>query len=442
MKVKGVRNEKRFLSMILSVLLIAVLAIPASASEETSGVPVETPDGTTDSGLVDEGVLELEEEDLIISEEVAGYVAEFFVRDMIETGQTSWDDSTTVVDTVVMYDEMGTAVTGYTFGLTSGYVVVSAYLDIPSLILEWSDIGEPVYENAEMNSEDQVVYLGALDYYIDSGEETLETVDGEAVSRSEVSNDFEEQRSLENLDENVVSAIMEVKENANALPGISLFASDDTKGGYITDPIKYAKNVYSGSWWSNNYSNPWSAYTWPISVMSDFPGYEQNCGPTAITNMIRFFGLKSGHSRIMEKGTMKEIYDEVINANDDYYINKSNGGTFTEKANGFIRDSFNNFGLSVRTFGLYDVNYQNTVNALGSTNRLMYINLTKKTSHPYGDHAVVGYAYTRLMNSKGDGRAFIKIADGHSSDGRYVEIDSIAPGATYWEVNFSKTITW
>lgn len=64
--------------------------------------------------------------------------------------------------------------------------MVSAYLDIPSLILQWSDIGKPVYESAERNSEDQVVYLGALDYYIDSDEKTLETIGGETVSRSEV----------------------------------------------------------------------------------------------------------------------------------------------------------------------------------------------------------------------------------------------------------------
>ncbi len=93
------------------------------------------------------------------------------------------------------------------------------------------------------------------------------------------------------------------------------------------------------------------------------------------------------------------------------------------------------------SYGMYKVNYQNTVNALGpnSTNRLMYIVTYSSTKHPYGNHAIVGYAYTRLMDSNGMGRAFIKVADGWSSSARYVEIDGIAHSsapADYLEVYF------
>ena len=44
----------------------------------------------------------------------------------------------------------GEAITSYTFELTSGYVTVAAYADMPSPILEWADEAEPVY--AEFDS--------------------------------------------------------------------------------------------------------------------------------------------------------------------------------------------------------------------------------------------------------------------------------------------------
>ena len=50
--------------------------------------------------------------------EAAPYVAEFFIRDMIATGQTAWDETTAVVNTVTMYDETGETPTAYSVELT------------------------------------------------------------------------------------------------------------------------------------------------------------------------------------------------------------------------------------------------------------------------------------------------------------------------------------
>jgi len=419
--------------------MVMLMTTPASAYEEASGVPVEASEGTVGNEIADEGILGLEEEDLIISEEAAGYIAEFFIRDMIETGQTCWNDSTAIIETTLMYDETGDNVTGYTFKLSAGYIVVSAYVDLSNPILEWSDVAEPVYEDAEMDSGDKVVYLGALDYYIDTGEADLETVDGDTVPRDELSNGFEEQRSIENVDEELLSAIVEAKEEALSTPGISTFAADNNKGGYITDPITYAKNVYGGTWTANNWANYWENYAF-YSKEDDFSGYGNHCGPIAITNIIKMYGEKYNHSKI-KNSTKQDVFGEVMYANNKnfgLYFN-STDGTFRSTADAFIRDSFDVFDVTVRTFGRYAVNYQNTVNAVGSSNRLMYIAMNQGSNTPYtgkSGHAVVGFAYTRLMNSSGFGRAFIKICDGKNNSARYVEIDSIA-GAEYWEVNFS-----
>lgn len=424
--------KKRFLSLILAVVMMMFLVVPASASEELSS-------GQLSDNELDSGVSDLQEEDLAISEEIAGHIAEFFIRDIIKTGESNWNDSTSIVDTTLLYDETGNSITGYTFKLTTGYIVVSAYLDLPSLILEWSDVGEPMYEMAETQSGDKVVYLGALDYYIDDGNAVLETIDGEAIPREELSNGFEEKRSIDNVDEDVLSAIIEAKEGTSLPGGITTFVN--RLGEEITNPIEYAQNVYGDTWTAFNWANNWEAYK-NFAKQRDFSSYKEACGPIAITNIIKMYGGKYNNTTI-KNSSDTTVFNKVIAANKEkdplYYENatwENGGGTTRDTANDFIRDSFKKYNVNVRTFGEYDVNYQNTVNALGSSNRLMFIMTVSSGRNPYGNHALVGYAYTRLMNSKGEGRAFIKVCDGKVSDARYVEIDSII-GSTYWEVNFS-----
>lgn len=42
-------------------------------------------------------------------------------------------------------------------------------MDVPNVVLEWSDISEPLYDMMQLSNTDKVVYLGGLDYYKDNG---------------------------------------------------------------------------------------------------------------------------------------------------------------------------------------------------------------------------------------------------------------------------------
>lgn len=430
---RSTKLRNRTFSFLMAIVMVMMLIIPASATDVQ-------PADVTGSTPIDESILEvIEEEDLTISEEEASYIAAFFVQDMVATEQTSWNDSTTFIDTVPMYDETGINVTGYTVRLTSGYVVVSAYLDIPSLILEWSDVEDPLYEMCDISDDDKVIYTGALDYYIDDGTETLETIEGEEITRNEVSNDFEEQRDIENVDEEVLLAIIEQKQAESEPTGITTFSNKP--GEAITDPAAYAKYVYGGTFSAVNWSNHWENYT-SDAIWKDFSSYPGPCGPIAITNIVKMYGNKYNNSSIKSSSKFN-VFDKIMEVNKESgykFYNNIDGGTPQNTTGTFIKNTFKKYNVNVSTYGQYKVDYQNTVNALGpnSSNRLMYIiTYSDPQKHPYGNHAIVGYAYNRLANSNGVYRAFIKVKDGWTNDPRYVEIDSIAANnAHYWEVYF------
>ena len=438
--------KKRFLSMIMSALTLTLLAVPVSAhSEVVSETSETTYTVSADGGTV----VELNEEDLAISEEVAGYVAEFFVRDMAASGETAWSDNTAIVGVDVMYDETGEEVTGYTVKMTTGYVVVSAYVDLSSPILEWSDTDVPVYEaetaEVEVEEDDKIIYVGALDYFVDHGEEELEMLNGDEIQREDLSNEFEEMRSLDNVEEEVLEAIVESKEE-KPVGGISTFAVN-RPGDYIDDACAYASYVYGGTFSTANYANHWESAigSRKVATKTFNYGFSDHCAPTAIVNLVKANGWRYGNAGI-KGATDGDIFGKVIEANggnlgkrqagSKYY--KSPGGTTISNAKQLAKDTFSKYNVQATMGAVKAVNYANTVSTLTQSNRLMFIGVyADYANHPYGNHAMVGYAYSRLSNERNVYRAFIKVCDGHQLGARYVEIDAIAvKNADYFEVVF------
>lgn len=130
-------------------------------------------------------------QDGLIPENVAYIMATYFVRDAQTMEDSKWNDDTEISDTVTMYDTDG-QVSAYSFeletnGKDAGYIVVSAYGDVESKILEFSDTAEPVYDALDLAKEDTVVYTGGLNYFkkVDAGR--LISVDGNVVKSEEVS---------------------------------------------------------------------------------------------------------------------------------------------------------------------------------------------------------------------------------------------------------------
>ena len=77
---------KRLISALLSTLLVVCLVSPASAKTVATGI---------------------QDEDLLINQEVAENIAELFVNDMVNSGQTEWNSSTEITDTKILYGEDG-----------------------------------------------------------------------------------------------------------------------------------------------------------------------------------------------------------------------------------------------------------------------------------------------------------------------------------------------
>lgn len=453
------------IALVLSLVMIVGIMNPASAMEPSpSAEPVPTPslaseteDGVTNQEKLDD--LGLDEEDFFITDEVAKYIAEFFVRDMKATGNTVWDDNTSVVAIVPMYDETGENIVAYSAELTEGYITISAYIDMPSLILEWADEAAPVYEDmkqeapvaySEESSGPKIIYLGGLDYLLDDGDDTLETVDGIEVSRSEVTEGLSEYRDVDNVNEEAINDLIQAKEQEAEGEQIVPYAADNTPGGYISNVFTYAQNAYGGTWKSYSWQNEWQDTEKFITshidknrkfaVTSDFPGKPGVCGPTAITNIIRMYGCQYD-DYLTKYSTTKWIFDNVMAANDasghTYYPKE--GGTPPETTSDFIIDSFRNCGITVSTYGYYKANINNIRNAT-TANRLMYLILPFSSGNPYWNHAVVGYAYNVICEEGQPARpnkSFLKIADGHNKTGRYLLIDSKLATYEYLEVYFS-----
>ena len=263
--------KKRKVLAILMACVITVLAFGSPVSAAYVGNIVQVNDST-----------------YRIPENVAEIMASFFIRDMQMVPDNTWTEDTIVADSQVMYDTDG-SVSAYSFELATdgepaGYVVISAYPNLENKILEFSDVSEPVYSEFSLSNGDEVVYTGPLGYYKDSGGAMLETVDSTYVSRSAVTN---------------VWAQMEAQQIAEKA-SVASIQSEDPPGeeGYpITDPFEFAEYFYKVPFESYEYINEFESYC-HYRINSDFNGYFERCGPTAITNLIEMIGDYRGYSSV------------------------------------------------------------------------------------------------------------------------------------------------
>ncbi len=435
------KTRKRVLSFVMTVVLLLCTSVPVNAA------PVAWN--------------QLDDSDLFIKEEAARYIAEFFMRDMIETGTTCWDSDTAVTKLMPLYDESGKNIVSYTAELTEGYIVISAYADVPSVILEWADEAEPVYEEFSLAPSSKIIYTGALDYFVDNGGNTVTNIDGIAVSRTELSCNLMELRSLDNVSAKLAEVVSESKHTAFVDKiGISPHVNGSI-GDIIDDVWKYAKAVYGDRWVSNGYANHWESYA-HFARTRDFDSYKgvtynNHCGPVAITNIIKMYGNK--YNSTIKSLSKFTVFEKVIaaskTATPNYYINSpvtNFGGTKGETANKFIEAAFRQVnvpvGTKVKTFGPYvadnkvgneDDGFINIKNCT-TGDRLMYLmlgnyGLKENPKDPDVPHHVVGYAYNQLTDNNGYYLTFIKICDGRNTDGRYLDMDALR-WTPYWEVKF------
>lgn len=420
---------KRIVSF-LAGLAILISQMPTLAVDiSKNDVQLYTSDGDSIT------VTEQEYDELVaISEDDAGEIALLFVQDAIDFGEVEWDENTYVTDITCMYDESGSGeITAYTVELNEGYVVVLADMDTEILIPEWSDKEEPLYENFDIGNGDQILYLGAYEYYLESDNsgDYVESLAGENVNRDDLVNDVTEWRSADNIPTEIIDEYIESQ-------SATIMSGDDDSGisltsGVISNAGEHANSTYQGPFILSDYVNKWDNYMgyYTTSYGSSI-GYTNHCGPTAITNLILACGNR--YPSKISYSSANTVFKNVVTVglNNNYYSTGS--GTANSTALQYIRNSFALYSAYPTLYGNNSVTYNNIVYAL-TNEALLYVMLSNHET--YGNHAVVCFAYCRLVSeTTGWYKTYMKVADGWGSSGRYIDLGS-ALTAKYVSVNLS-----
>lgn len=420
--------------VLLSAMTISIYAI--SLSLTTTRITF-----AGDSVLVSDNALE---EAIEITAEEAGYIAELFIADMIESGTCCWDEDTEIVDVVTLYDETGTAATAHTVELTEGYVVISAFADSESLIPEWSDTAMPIYDNLDNDENDNIIYLGSYEYYVDSSDTTVTNIEGNIIQKSNLINYIDESRDINNVPTSLIECCVVTP---NDMPNIAILTgNDDNHDGYdddgdgtIVDPYYHANTIYGGYYDSAEYCNLWMINNdmnneyikhYNYNDVDDLSKYPGCCVPLYITN------IAIAHS---EKYNISLTdYDSNINDYDDLFVHIAEYGIETGYYGpphyGVYNDDLAPYtfrALRDLSIGIsmssqqYVASYDNIKNDLENGN-LLCLRLYNHSTYGQGGHVVLAYAYTRIQSqSTGFYKTYLKVADGWNSSARYVDLASV-----------------
>lgn len=399
------------------ILLLAFTAVPTFAIVPPEDAAPLYPDVPDDA--------------LFIPQATAGQIALLFLDDMIAAETTVWDENTAVTDIVTLYDAQGN-INAYSVEFTDGYIIVSAHIDSPNIVLEWADEAEPLYNQLNLMPLDKVVYLGGLDYYKDSGGNHLIDLQQNSVMRTIVVNRVEENRD-----------ICYVSQRESEFINSGAFSTNS-----IVDPFEHANTVYNGPFYSPGedfYENQWENYIqcYNSQRFANLDGgYVGRCGPTAITSIIKSFGAKYNIS-IINNDTPEEVFSAVaqigINATPlPYYVNSAeqNGGTYRNLLTLYIPESFQFYDTEVAAVGLYAAKPYTNIKSALERGSLLYLALSGSTVYQ-GNHSVVCYAYTRLLsNTDGSAVTYLKVADGWVNEPRYLDMESMTYNDVYMEVMY------
>lgn len=378
--------------------------------------------------------------DPAISSDDAYWIAAIFVADVINTvSDTKWSSDTTIADIVTMYDETD-AVSAYTVKLTvdsedNGYVVVSAY-DDTSLVLEYSDQANPIFDAMNLTATDKVIYTGALQYYKEDKNGNVTTVEKKNANKKALKNELKALKKDKEQKENA-KILKKLQKKNSTTDGYSGAGTDGF--GTITNPITYANATYGGTFSANSVRrNDFESYVpFYTTNMFDLISYQgsngqtiianftNQCGPTTITNFLHLYRNAYTYPNI-NTNKLTVFLDVAQNSsiNNGYFSLTGNGTTKTSYPN-YIKNAFSYYGYNVttqlRTFSFAVVRTEID----GQRPFILSLSSDDK-SQPYSNHAVLVYAYNQLANSStGYLKSFIKVADTWSTSGRYIDVSSI-----------------
>ena len=416
---------------ISSLLFVAVFALtlflPVSADEMASNIGAET----------------------------AALIATAFVTDNVQMNiGSTWTEDTEVSNVVTMYDTNGStsaySVEFETNGQSNGYVIVSAYVDVENLILEYADEAEPLYAEFGNIEGDTVVYTGLNGYFVENDDGTYQTLNGDDIKKVDIGNStlqalrspahyaanrqtisgVESGRSLfVEIDGQIVyDPDGELTQNPGS--AITPFGAGDVE---ITSPSAHADRYYQGPFYSYSYRNDWESYAsfysmdYLEALYTDFVVY--NYGPTALTNFVQMFGDRFNMTNITSEYPHELYYDIVQIGIDDWCffpswgIDRDNLPQYFQDVLDYYDIYYNSGSIAAKV-----PTYDNVVYQLNNGGPFY---LTTINHGYYGEHAVTVYGYIRLVSqSTGYYKSYVKVCDGYASSGRYIDMATIGTSST------------
>ena len=225
-----------------------------------------------------------------------------------------------------------------------------------------------------------------------------------------------------------------------------LFSKPKPRWVKIQDPVAHAEAHSALRSPESTVRDTWGAPEACYTTTTHFGNiggvrYYNNCGPTAVTNLICMYRQKY-RGRKVDRETAGEIYDRVAKFGTSrlYFINSPSKvihGTSDLRAGAYIRRCFSMIEGFVPKVRLFPLTEKNALRSLDQ-GALLYLMLL---GHPeYGSHHLIGCGYTVLKDpATGDTKTYIKLCDGHNAAPRYLDTGDFRrrPGAFY-EVQFPK----
>lgn len=207
-------------------------------------------------------------------------------------------------------------------------------------------------------------------------------------------------------------------------------------GEKIADPAAHADRLGGGPYVLWRERDLWGDLAPHYTTLSRFGqaggvSWYNNCGPTAVTNLLVMVRRRAGIS-----GTLRgdqDLYARVARygVRHLFYINARRGpfhGTSDLRAGTYLRRMFRRLaGVSpaITCRRATEANLRRSLDRGG----LLYLVLRH---HPaYRDHHLVGYGYTEVRSeTTGAVRTYLKVSDGHAPAPRY--LDLAACRTTLW----------
>ena len=212
----------------------------------------------------------------------------------------------------------------------------------------------------------------------------------------------------------------------------------------ISDPAAHAERYGTGPFLTTEERDLWGGYARHYTTTAQFGTVDgvrwyNNCGPTAVTNLLSMVRRQSLRP---EAGPKEDaaLYGRVarFGVRRLYYFNlngKLIHGTSDLRAGRYIsRTAFRALGVrpEIRFLPVTEQNLRRSLDRGG----LLYLLLR---NHPeYRDHHVVGYGYVVLKSqTTGETRFYLKISDGHAAAPRYLDLADLTGRLRfYYEVRF------